>query len=204
MAQVYRSIHIPSYIPFTIIFAAGVVMQYLWAAWRPEYRNEEIIAHGGLYYTGGLNEDFDVKQPQARDDNYLVLLGFFLFIESSDLLHWVFSNPLFVYLGRRSLSKHSFPHPVPSIPYFPNNDNGCNKCTLTGIDAGYFIVQSIMIYTLGIKLYQTLHIANDIASVAVCFFVTLAASASGAEIFYRAVEVPSHVLSHMAFDWIRE
>jgi hypothetical protein len=80
-------------------------MQYLWAAWRPEYRNNEIIAHGGLYYTGGLNEDFDVKQPQARDDNYLVLLGFFLFVETSDILQWALANPLFVYLGKRSLSK---------------------------------------------------------------------------------------------------
>jgi hypothetical protein len=91
-------------------------MQYLWAAWRPDYRNKEIVAHGGLYYTGGLNEDFDVKQPQARDDNYLILLGFFLFIETSDLLQWALSNPLFVYLGRRSLSKPTFPHPELPTP----------------------------------------------------------------------------------------
>lgn len=103
--QVYRSIRVPSYIAYAVILGAGITMQYLWAAWRPEHRNEEIIAHGGLYYTGGLNEDFDVKQPQARDDNYLVLLGFFLFIETSDILQWALSNPLFVYLGRRSLSK---------------------------------------------------------------------------------------------------
>ncbi|KAF1935213.1 hypothetical protein EJ02DRAFT_460576 [Clathrospora elynae] len=170
--KIYRSIRLPSYIPYTIILASGIVMQYLWAAWRPEYRDEEIAAHGGLYYTGGLNEDFDVKQPQARDDNYLALLGFFLFVETSDLLQWALANPLFVYLGKRSLS--------------------------------YFLVQSIVIYTLGIKLYQMLHMANNITAVAVCFFVTLAASAGGAEIFYRAIEVPSHVLSYMAFDWIRE
>jgi hypothetical protein len=70
--------------------------------------------------------------------------------------------------------------------------------------AGFFFVQSLIIYTLGIKLYETLHIANHNALVAVCFFVTMAASAGGAEVFYRAVEVPSHVLSHVAFDWIRE
>jgi hypothetical protein len=81
-------------------------MQYIWAAWRPEYRNEEIVAHGGLYYTGGLNEDFDVKQPQARDDNYLILVGLFFFVETSDLLQWALANPLFVYLGRRSLSEY--------------------------------------------------------------------------------------------------
>lgn len=101
----YRSIRLPTFIPYTIILASGLVMQYLWAAWRPEYRNEEIVAHGGLYYTGGLNEYFDVKQPQARDDNYLVLLGCFLFLESSDVLQWILSNNTLVCLGRRSLSK---------------------------------------------------------------------------------------------------
>ncbi|CAO2653388.1 Nn.00g027990.m01.CDS01 [Neocucurbitaria sp. VM-36] len=170
--KVYRSIHLPSYIVYTVLLVAGLLMQYIWAAWRPEYRNQELVAHGGLYYTGGLNEDFDVKQPQARDDNYLVLLGFFLFVETSDILQWALANPLFVYLGRRSLS--------------------------------YFLVQSIIIYTLGIKLYQTIHLANNTATVAVCFLVTLITSAASAEVFYRLVEVPSHVLSHVAFDWIRE
>jgi hypothetical protein len=74
----------------------------------------------------------------------------------------------------------------------------------TNDDTGFFLVQSIVFYTLGIKLYQALHLANDMAAVAVCFFVTLAASAAGAEIFYRLVDIPSHVLSHVAFDWIRE
>lgn len=106
--KVWRSIRCPSYVAYGAILAAGLVMQYLWAAWRPEYRDEELIAHGGLYYTGGLNEDFDVKQPQARDDNYLVLLGFLLCVETSDIVQWALANPLFVYLGRRSLSK-SYP-----------------------------------------------------------------------------------------------
>ena len=80
-------------------------MQYLWAAWRPEYRDQEIVAHGGLYYTGGLNEDFHVKQPQARDDNYLVLLGLMLIVETSDIVQKVLRFRAFVSLGRRSLSK---------------------------------------------------------------------------------------------------
>jgi hypothetical protein len=80
-------------------------MQNLRATWRPEYRNYEINARGGLYYTGGLKEDFDAKQPQARDDNYLVLLSLFLFVETSDIMQWALANPLFVYLGRRSLSE---------------------------------------------------------------------------------------------------
>ncbi|KAJ4288509.1 hypothetical protein N0V90_011746 [Kalmusia sp. IMI 367209] len=170
--KVWRSIRCPSYVLYAAILAAGLVMQYLWAAWRPEYRDDELIAHGGLYYTGGLNENFDVKQPQARDDNYLVLLGFFLCVETSDIVQWALANPVLVYLGRRSLS--------------------------------WFLVQSILVYTMGIKLFQMLHIANEVAAVAVCFFVVLATTAVGSEIFYRAVEVPSHVLSHTAFDWIRD
>jgi peptidoglycan/LPS O-acetylase OafA/YrhL len=75
--------------------------------------------------------------------------------------------------------------------------------TLTRL-IGFFLVQSIVVYTLGIKLYQMLHLSSDMAVVAVCFFVTLATSVGGAEIFYRIVEVPSQVLSHVAFDWIRE
>jgi hypothetical protein len=103
--QIYNTIYLPSYIPYACILAAGLIMQYLWAAWRPEYRNEEIVAHGGLYYTGGLNEEFDVKQPQARDDNYLVLFGLMLIVETSDIVQYVLGNRVFVSLGRRSLSE---------------------------------------------------------------------------------------------------
>ncbi|KAJ4360226.1 uncharacterized protein N0V89_000786 [Didymosphaeria variabile] len=170
--KVWRSIRCPSYVAYIGILAAGLVMQYLWAAWRPQYRDDELIAHGGLYYTGGLNEDFDVKQPQARDDNYLVLLGFLLCVETSDIVQWALANPIFVYLGRRSLS--------------------------------WFLVQSILVYTMGIRLFQVLPIANEVASTVACFFVVLAATAMGSEVFYRVVEVPSHVLSHATFDWIRD
>jgi hypothetical protein len=107
LVKVYRSIRLPSYFAYTIVLAAGLIMQYFSAAWRPEYHHEEEMAHGELYYTGNSNENFDVKQPQARDDNYLVLLAFFLYMETSDLLQWALSNPFLVYLGRRSFSKSS-------------------------------------------------------------------------------------------------
>ena len=103
--KILRSVRIPSLIVYGILLAVGLVMQYLWAAWRPDLRDNELRAHTGLYHTGGLNEDFDASQPQARDDNYFLLLGFFLLLESSEVLQWIFSNPLFVYLGKRSLSK---------------------------------------------------------------------------------------------------
>lgn len=57
---------------------------------------------------------------------------------------------------------------------------------------------------MGIKLIQTLHIASEVVATAACFFMVLVATAVGSEVFYRVVEVPSHVLSYTAFDWIRD
>lgn len=108
--HVFRSIRCPSWVPSVLLLLGGLVMQYLWTAWRPEYSNAELRAHTGLYYTGGLNNHYDPTQPQARDDNYLVILGFFLLLESFDFLQFVFSNKFFLYLGRRSLS-------MPTTPY---------------------------------------------------------------------------------------
>lgn len=95
----------PTWIPCLVLMAAGLAMQYLWTAWRPEYANRELTAHTGLYYSGGLNTKVDEKEPQARDDDYLLLLGFFLLLESSGFLQRIFSNSFSVYMGRRSLSK---------------------------------------------------------------------------------------------------
>lgn len=82
-------------------------MQYLRVVSRLEYQNDALAAHGGLYYTVGLYEDIDLKQPQAREDNYLVLLGFFLIVETTDIIQWILANPFLVFIGRRSFSKQS-------------------------------------------------------------------------------------------------
>lgn len=97
----------PTWIPATIILSSGLLMQYLWTAWHPDLANEEYKIHTGMYYTAGLNTEDNGRYPQARDDNYLFLLGAFLFLESSDMLQYMFNNRLFTYLGRRSLSPFS-------------------------------------------------------------------------------------------------
>lgn len=96
----------PSWIVYTFLCTAGLVMQYLWTAWKPDLENAEIRIHTGEYYTGGLNTNFILGAPEARDDNYLFLLGAFLFLETTDWLQMVFRNPVFVYLGRRSFSTY--------------------------------------------------------------------------------------------------
>ena len=105
--KIWRSIRCPTWIPAVLLMAAGLVMQYLWTDWRPQYSNAELKAHTGLYYTGGLNSNANTDEPQARDDDYLLLLGFWILLETSDFLQRLFQNPLFMYLGRRSLSRLS-------------------------------------------------------------------------------------------------
>jgi len=99
------SVRCPTWIPCLILMIAGLVMQYLSTAWRPQQENRELVAHTGLYYSGGLNTQVNSKEPQARDDDFLLLLGFFLFLEYSPIAQKILSNPFFFYLGRRSLSK---------------------------------------------------------------------------------------------------
>lgn len=78
-------------------------MLFVWAAWKPGEENGELRIHTAMYDDrDGLNNNFDVKEPQARSDNYLFIVGFLLLLESSDLLQLVFKISPLVYLGRRS------------------------------------------------------------------------------------------------------
>jgi hypothetical protein len=104
------SLHFPTWPIYAVLMAAGLGMQYLWTAWRPESGNIELIGHAGLYYTGGLNTEYNVIQPQARDDNYVFLLGFLLFVETCDIAQKLLSNPLLTFLGSRSLSEFPSRH----------------------------------------------------------------------------------------------
>jgi hypothetical protein len=123
--KIYRSIRLPSWILYGILMAAGLTMQYLWVAWRPDLTNYELEGHTGLYYTGGLNVNYNVGQPQARDDNYLVVLGGFLLLETSDFLQRLFANPLFIYLGKRSYSM-SLPRPLSRARFERNRFKNLN------------------------------------------------------------------------------
>jgi hypothetical protein len=99
---------LPSWLPATVLMVGGLLMQYLWTDWRTDLLNAEIDIHTGLYYGGELNQDVDPRQPQARDDNYLFILGFFIVFETFDFLQNFFKNPVLVYIGKRSLSKFFF------------------------------------------------------------------------------------------------
>lgn len=114
--KIWGSVRCPIWVVSIILMAAGLVMQYLWTDWRPQYENKELLAHASIYHTHDLNTALNPKDPQARDDNYLILIGFHLLLEYSTLLQTIFQNPFFVYLGRRSLSKLHSPHCLSNYP----------------------------------------------------------------------------------------
>lgn len=103
--KIWGSMRCPVWIASLVLMAAGLVMQYLWTDWRPQYKDKELLAHARLYHSDDLNTALNSKEPQAREDNYLIIIGFHILLESSTLLQTIFQNPIFVYLGRRSLSK---------------------------------------------------------------------------------------------------
>lgn len=96
---------LPVWVPAGFCVIAGFLMQFLWIAWRPDLFDAEWKYHSGLYYTPGLNVLYKTQHTDARDDIYLILLGFFTFLESYDVLQRFFENKFFVYLGKRSLSE---------------------------------------------------------------------------------------------------
>ncbi|KAI9642475.1 hypothetical protein NHQ30_009280 [Ciborinia camelliae] len=160
---------------YSIVTLAGLIMMYLWTAWRPQDEYKEIRIHTGEYSTGGLNDvKVEAGSPMARDDNYLFLLGTFLFLETWTWIQALFRNPVLMYLGKRSFS--------------------------------WFLVQSTIIYTVGIKLFTHLTEARNAsfeAATTACFFVCLLTVIPSAEIFYRLIDFPSQAFARATFDWIR-
>jgi hypothetical protein len=96
---------VPVWVPAGFCMSAGYLMQFLWVAWRPDLFNKEWEYHSGLYYTAGINYLYETAHTAARDDIYLILVGFFVLLESYDFMQRFFANRFFVFLGKRSLSK---------------------------------------------------------------------------------------------------
>ncbi|GAB7362960.1 hypothetical protein MBLNU230_g3256t1 [Neophaeotheca triangularis] len=168
-------IRFPAWPLYILVMAAGWIMQFIWVAALPELANEEIKYHTGLYDTGGLYTWNDPNNPQLRADIYLIIIGFWLLLETFAWMRAIFANPVFRFLGERSFS--------------------------------YFLLQSIIIYTLGIKLC-TDNMGEDLANyesaTGIAFIATLLVTLAAGEVFYWVFERPTKVFARFVFDWIRE
>ncbi|KAI4706903.1 hypothetical protein J4E89_008237 [Alternaria sp. Ai002NY15] len=156
---------IPVWPLYAAMVLTGVVLQFAFISGKPDMRDNELWGHTALYDDGFLNENVDLDQPMARVDNYLIILGSMLLIETFELPRAILRGGFFVSLGKRSFS--------------------------------YFLVQSILIYTAGIKLYTHMADAGMSGSLStfVCFLVCAPLVAIVGEIFYRVVDLPSIILA---------
>lgn len=188
-------IRIPVWIIGGLLMSAGFIMQFVWTAARPDLQNAELLYHTGIYSTGGLNKGVDVTAAQIRADCYLIILGFSLILETSSIVKSAFRNKFLVLLGRRSLS--------PS--FAPLSSIEC-KHPLTQF-AGYFLIQSTIIYTLGVKVATDMTAGEREhrypAAAGVAFVATLIVTIISAEVLYWLVEIPSKWFGRWLFDWIR-
>jgi peptidoglycan/LPS O-acetylase OafA/YrhL len=74
-------------------------------------------------------------------------------------------------------------------------------------DTGYFLFQSIIIYTIGIKLVTNMageDLSGYSKATGVAFVVSLLVTVVAAEGMYWLVEIPSKWFGRRLFDWIRE
>jgi hypothetical protein len=76
--------------------------------------------------------------------------------------------------------------------------NSCLQAT------GVFLVQAIVIYTVGIKLYTHISAAggNNAVGGLVCFVVCVPLVAIAGEVFYRLVDLPSVVVARGFWAWM--
>lgn len=100
-----RPRHIPTWSAAGLLVVGGLLMQYLWAAWRPSLFFAEWRIHSNPYTTASLDTDYMSDHTNSRDDVYLTVLGLFFLIETYDFIQRGLQNKVLVYLGRRSLSK---------------------------------------------------------------------------------------------------
>lgn len=183
-------------LPYTLLGAAmviaGYAMKYTWAA-LPQFYNKELVLRPFLHLSERTNiVEYAASGPYARVDNFLVVLGILLLVETCvPVRHWLSVKPLVV-LGKRSLSK--------SGVFQPSARRDTANTT-----KGIFVAQSIIFWTVGIKLYIHLHegrgVDSPLAKFAV-FVVGIIATGVCAEVFYRLVDSPSQWLAKMTFTWL--
>ena len=184
-----KTYRLPVWVPAVLCLLAGYLMQFIWVCLRPDLFDREWEFHSGLYYTPGVNYLYKTAHTAARDDIYLILVGFFILLESYDFMQRFFSNQFLVFLGKRSLSE--------SYPAYAN----CR--TVTKTSQGYFLIQSTMIFLVGIKTFNGIRERNSFpTSVVVSLIASLAVIIPSAELFYRLVQQPSKSAAHLFYDFI--
>lgn len=188
-----QNFSLPVWFPASVSILAGLVMKYMWTAAFPQHINAELNLHPIYHTQDDLSvAAYDLSEPYGRMDDWLVVVGVLLLVESFPMLQNMLSASCLQFIGQRSLSKSK------PCPYTFLND--CSSPT------GIFTAQSLIFYTAGIKIFIALtanHGLSASAAAAVVFVSCVPLIFLGAEIFHRLVDVPSQWFARYFFIWIR-
>ncbi|ERF73966.1 hypothetical protein EPUS_05389 [Endocarpon pusillum Z07020] len=144
--------------------AAGLAMKYVWVAARPDLRNAELKSHPIFYFSDKVSfETFDKSAPYPRNDNYLLIVGILLLVETLEpVKSFLAGNRTLLFFGKRSFS------------FF----------TAQSI----FVYTIGMKLALHLRTARDLSISSTNA---ITIFTLIPCILLGAELFYRLVDVPT-------------
>lgn len=174
-----------------ILMAAGTALKYFTAV-LPQYRNAELLLHPFYDLSQSVSRQTVITTgPYPRVDDWLVMTGMLLLVESSERVRAIFSCRPFVGAGERAFSKYA--HPL------------CKLLCSSDHNAGIFTAQSLLTWTAGIKLWLLLQeraTMSNAAANAIVLLVILPAVIVSAEVFHRLIDRPSVRLASTVFTWL--
>ena len=107
--RVVGEMRCPPYLSATVLLLVGLAMKYTWTS-MSQYIDSELVLHPFLHlsdYT--TTETFDGRNPYPRLDDFLIIIGIMILIETLNLAQSILSARVLILLGERSLSKYSIP-----------------------------------------------------------------------------------------------
>ncbi|KAK4500360.1 hypothetical protein PRZ48_008549 [Zasmidium cellare] len=157
----------------TFMIPIGLAMKYTWAVF-PRYVNDELVLHPYLDLSEQTTRrQFAAADPYPRVDNFFIIFGLLLTVETLPRVRDILSTPGLISLGKRSFS------------FFVAQ-------SLVMWSAG------IKLWT---HIHVVNGTSVALANLAV-FFTTLVTIVLFAEAFYRAVDVPSQWLATVGYHWV--
>jgi hypothetical protein len=106
---------VPFAVPAAVMILVGFAMKFVWAVF-PQYIDKELVLHPFLDLSENTTRaEFAAADPYPRLDNYLVIFGVLLLVETTVQLRNVLSARWLVGLGKRSLSKSPLPNHLARI-----------------------------------------------------------------------------------------
>lgn len=100
-----RNWNVPYPLVGTLMVPVGLAMKYIWAVF-PQYANGELVLHPYLDLSEQTTRSqFAAADPYPRVDNFFIIFGLLLIVETVPQVQKFWSNVWLVTLGKRSFSE---------------------------------------------------------------------------------------------------